>query len=131
MELASRRVVDTLNRMSEIFLPRDPLLRSAGVFPTYYWFVRENDDKCDQYLREFLTEFEKTRKDNRELANEPAKAATADTELLTFDRFNRSTDDERSHDERHKILASRFKAYVRKVKGSMKRGLTRVASVVS
>ena len=114
LELASRRVIDTLDRMSEIFLPRDPLLRSAGVFPVYYWFVRENDSQQDRFVREFLNAFEKSRKENRETASKPATAAQADNELLTFDRFNRSTDDERSHVERYRILAKRFKEYVSK-----------------
>ena len=110
--LASRRVIDTLDRMSEVFLPHDPLLRSAGVFPVYYWFIRENDSKQDQRVREFLNAFEKSRKENRETASDPATADAADNELLTFDRLNRSTDDERSHVERHKILAKRFKKYL-------------------
>lgn len=112
IELSSRRVIDTLDRMSEIFLPHDPLLRSAGVFPVYYWFVRENDTAQDQYVREFLNAFEKSRKENRQIAADPARATAADSELLTFDRFNRSTDDERSHLERCRILAKRFKEYL-------------------
>jgi len=100
--------------MSEIFLPRDPLLRSAGVFPVYYWFVRENDPKQDAYIRDFLNTFERARKENREAASNPGKASTADNELLTFDRFNRSPDDERSHVERYQILAKRFKQYLAK-----------------
>lgn len=114
VELASRRVLDTLDRMSEIFLPHDPLLRSAGVFPVYYWFVRENDNGLDQYVREFLNAFESSRKENRELAANPHRASSADNELLTFDRFNRSTDDERSHVERHRILVRRFKEFLSK-----------------
>ena len=101
---------------SWIFLPRDPLLRSAGVFPVYYWFVRENDSKQDRYIRDFLNGFEKSRKQNRETANNPETAARADNELLTFDRFNRSTDDERSHLERYKILSKRFKDYLSKLR---------------
>jgi hypothetical protein len=116
IELSSRRVIDTLDRMSEIFLPKDPLLRSAGVFPVYYWFVRENDTKQDQYVREFLNAFERARKENREIASDPASATKADSELLIFDRFNRSTDDERSHMERHRILAKRFREYLAKRK---------------
>jgi hypothetical protein len=112
IELASRRVIDTLDRMSEIYLPRDPLLRSAGVFPVYYWFVRENSDENDKFVREFLNEFESTRKKNREIAGNAATAKRADSELLTFDRFNRSTDDERSHLERFNILMRRFKDFV-------------------
>ena len=112
-ELASRRVIDTLDRMSTIFLPRDPLLRSAGVFPVFYWFVRQNDLKQDQYVREFLNDFERKRKENRETANEASPTELLDSELMTFDRLNRSTDDERSHVERHRILAKRFKEYLK------------------
>lgn len=100
--------------MSEIFLPRDPLLRSAGVFPVYYWFVRENNSNQDQYVREFLNAFEQSRKANRVTASNPVTATAADSELLTFDRFNRSTDDERSHTERYKIIKKRFNEYLAK-----------------
>ena len=41
LELAGRRVLDTLSIMSEIFIPKDTLLSSAGVVPVYYWFVRQ------------------------------------------------------------------------------------------
>ena len=116
IELSSRKVIDTLDRMSEIFLPHDPLLRSAGVFPVYYWFVRENGTKQDQYVREFLNAFERARKINREIASDPASASKADSELQTFDTLNRSTDDERSHLERHRILAKRFREYLAKPK---------------
>jgi hypothetical protein len=116
IELASRRVIDTLDRMAEIFLPHDPLLRSAGVFPVFYWFIREIESKHDQYVREFLNEFEKKRKENRDTVNDTLSRGKPDDELMTFDRFNRSTDDERSHIERHRILAKRFKAYLHNVK---------------
>ena len=121
LELASRRVLDTLDRMSEIFLPGDPLLRSAGVFPVYYWFVRENDSKHDQHIREFVNFFEKTRKENREKASNAVTASAADNELLTFDRLNRSTDDEKSHVERHRILAKRFTAYLKRPTSKIRR----------
>ena len=114
IELSGRRVIDTLDRMSEIFLPHDPLLRSAGIFPVYYWFVRENDTKQDQYVREFLNAFERGRKENREVASNPARSATADNDFLTFDIFNRSTNDESSHLGRYKILAKRFREYLAK-----------------
>lgn len=112
IELASRRVIDTLDRMSEIFLPGDPMLRSAGVFPVYYWLIRQIDSKNDPYVREFLNIFEKERKANRESASDPSQAAKVDSELMTFDRLNRSSDDERSHLERYKILEKRLKTYL-------------------
>jgi hypothetical protein len=71
---------------------------------------------CVAYVREFLNAFEKSRKENRELASNPSTAAAADNELLTFDRFNRSTDDERSHLERYRTLAKRFRDYLAKSK---------------
>ena len=112
LELASRRVIDTLDRMSEIFLPGDPLLKSAGVFPVYYWFIRNIDFKQDTYVREFLNSFEQSRKDNRE------EGASRDDELSTFDRLNRSTDDERSHSKRHEIIQKRFAKYLDKLDNS-------------
>lgn len=116
IELASRRVIDTMDRMSEIFLPGDPMLRSAGVFPVYYWLIGQTDFKSDPHVREFLNIFEKARKANREKANDPSQAAAkVDSELMNFDRLNRSTDDERSHVERHRVLEKRFKDYLREV----------------
>jgi hypothetical protein len=112
IELASRRVIDTLDRMSEIFLPGDPMLRSAGVFPVFYWLIRQSDSKHDQYVREFLNIFDKTRKKNRDMAVHPSSKWKPDSELMTFDRLNRSTDDQRSHEERYKILTRRFNAYL-------------------
>lgn len=116
IELASRRVIDTLDRMSEIFLPGDPLLGSAGVFPVYYWLIRQIDSNNDPYIREFLNLFEKERKINREKASDPSQAAKVDSELMTFDRLNRSTDDERSHVERHKIIERRLNIYLAQAK---------------
>jgi hypothetical protein len=112
LELAGRRVFDTLDRMSEIFLPNDPLLKSAGVFPVLYWFIRGIKTEQDQYVREFLNEFEKKRKENRDNFGKIATEAKIDEELSTFDRLNRSTDDQRSHMLRHKILSSRFKSFI-------------------
>jgi hypothetical protein len=120
IELASRRVFDTLDRMSTIFLPKDPLLKSAGAFPVFYWLIRETHPKHDQYVREFLNDFEKKRKENREDASDRSAKAENDIELATFDRFNRSTDDQRSYVERHRILENRFKSYLKGIKQKIK-----------
>ena len=53
VELASRRVFDVLNRMSGIFLPKDPLLKSSGMLPVLYWFIRNASPTSDQHIREF------------------------------------------------------------------------------
>jgi hypothetical protein len=65
LEVAGRRVVDVLDEMAEIFLPKDVLRGSAGVFPIYYWFVRNTDEKHYDRIRKFLVEFENARRENR------------------------------------------------------------------
>jgi hypothetical protein len=102
--------------MSEIFLPRDPLLKSAGMFPVFYWLIRQSESRTDQHIREFLNTFEKTRKENRGKTSEASARLAADNELMTFDRLNRSPDDEQSHIQRHRVLEKRFKEYLRSMK---------------
>lgn len=106
LELAARKTIDVLDNMSEIFLPRDELLGSAGVFPVYYWLVRTIPEADFPYVREFLVRFEEERRANRHLA---ADAPNVDSELQNYDRLNRSTDDVRSHEGRFEILLRRFR----------------------
>lgn len=109
LELASRRVIDVLNRMAEIFLPSDPLLSSGGVFPVYYWFIRETTPSMDLLIREYLNYFEKERKQNREKSKLDEKLA--DHDLVKYDQYNRSTNDLRSHIGRYEILANKFENF--------------------
>ena len=109
LELAGRRVIDTLDSMTEIFLPKDSLLGSAGVFPVYFWLVRNGDEKQYHRVREFLVKFETERRENRLLIAQDPNSRKIDTELTKYDRFNRSTDDSESHRVRYEILKNRFK----------------------
>lgn len=130
MELAARKVIDVLDSMNEIFLPKDRLLGSAGIFPVYYWFVRSRKSGDFRYIREFLVRFEEERKANRELAAEdhggllslmPATGRPrADQELLQYDTLNRSTDDIRSHEGRFEILSRRFDRFIKNAKAARK-----------
>jgi len=108
LELSARRVVDTLSEMTEIFLPNDKLLASGGVFPVYYWFVRETSEKKYHRVREFLIQFEKQRRENRAIVNTNPNDSKIDRELLRYDEHNRSTNDQQSHEGRFKILQRRF-----------------------
>jgi hypothetical protein len=112
LELAARKVVDVLDSMNEIFLPKDKLLGSAGVFPVYYWFVRSRVVNEFPFIREFLVRFEEERKKNRELAADDGQSE-ADQELLQYDGLNRSTDDVRSHEGRFNILTKRFEKFLK------------------
>jgi hypothetical protein len=108
LELAGRRVIDVLDNMATIFLPKDKLLASAGVLPVYYWLVRELNESYYPRLREFLVRFEEARKINRQLVIKEPNSKAIDQEMVEFDNYNRSTNDARSHDGRFAILKRRF-----------------------
>lgn len=111
LELAGRKTVDILDRMEEIFLPRDILLSSAGQVPIFYWLVRSHTETADQYIREFLIKFERARKDNRNLVESNPLDKQIDRRLLEYDQFNRNTNDLVSHRGRIKILEERFENF--------------------
>ena len=115
LELVGRRVLDVLNDMSEIFLPKDKLLASGGVFPVYFWLVRNTREDNFHRVREFLVQFEKARKENRQLISENADSSKIDKELVEYDSFNRSTNDQQSHEGRYKILNKRFEEWMKRV----------------
>ena len=108
LELAARRVLELLGVMAEIFLPKDLLLGSSGVVPVYYWFIKNKRKDDFPYLREFLVDFERRRRDNRRLANSPGSNKKIRNVLIDYDRYNRSTNDEQSHKERVRILDEQF-----------------------
>lgn len=113
LELAARRVLDTLEIMTEIFLPHDRLLLSAGTVPVYYWFVRSVPIKSQRFVRQFLIEFEEARKKNRLLSSENPQNPSVNKRFVEFDNFNRNTNDQVSHEGRYRILRSQFAAYLK------------------
>ncbi len=116
LELAGRRTVDSLDVMTSIFLPKDRLLSTPGVLPVYYWFVRSQPEKRHHRIREFLKTFEETRRANRQKLQEHPTSSQIDPQLVEFDNYNRSTNDQLSHDGRIEILAKRFEKYAASAK---------------
>lgn len=108
VELAGRKVVDLLDEMQEIFLPKDRLLSSAGQVPIYYWFCRSRIPKEYPLVREFLVRFEEKRAGNRSRVKNNPNDKAIDAALVEFDQFNRNTNDLSSHQGRIKILETRF-----------------------
>jgi hypothetical protein len=111
LEVAARRVLDSLHDMASIFLPKDKLLSSAGIIPVYYWLVRGLGEKEQSLLRAFLVKFEESRKFNRERLRADPNSSAIDHELVEYDNYNRSTNDQISHEGRHKILVKRFSRF--------------------
>lgn len=107
LELAARRLVDILDDMQEIFLPRDELLSSAGPLPVYYWLVRESPGKKQSIIREFILDFERKRKHNRERQFRET-GGQQDHVLSHYDTLNRSVNDVGSHQGRFEILRDRL-----------------------
>jgi hypothetical protein len=112
LELAARRTFSGLNIMSGIFLPKDPLLASAGLVPVYYWFIRSLKESEYSLVRDFLIRFEEQRKINRQKAETSNRSTGLDRELTEYDQFNRSTNDVKSHNGRIEILNHRFQKFV-------------------
>ncbi len=108
LELAGRQVVETLDDMRDVFLPRDRLLSSSGIVPVYYWFIRTRTRKEIPCIRRFIRDFEERRKENRKKLREEPGTADVDHELTEYDNYNRSTNDVASHRGRVDILSRRF-----------------------
>ncbi|WP_208698615.1 MULTISPECIES: DUF262 domain-containing protein [unclassified Mesorhizobium] len=103
LELSGRRCVDNLDRMVEVFLPKDELLSSAGIMPVYYWLVRQVDDASLTVLREFLLSFERDRKRHRDMHVQGGQDNYSSI-YSRYDALNRSTNDGVSHVGRVEIL---------------------------
>ena len=108
LELAARRTFSTLNNLTEVFLPKDSLLNSAGVIPVYYWFIRFLDSNDHRFVRDFLVRFESDRKANRKKASEHPIAENVDKQFVEYDQYNRNTNDLTSHTGRIEILQKKF-----------------------
>lgn len=108
LELAGRYVLDTLNDMSDIFLPGDKLLNSAGITPVYYWLIRDISENHYPFIRKFLIHFESQRRENRRLVRADPNSKEINLLFVEYDNFNRSTNNQQSHEERFRILNSNF-----------------------
>lgn len=111
LELSARRVMDTLDSMTEVFLPKDRLLSSSGTVPVYYWLVRNLHTKQLSRVRPFLHWFEETRRLNRQVAASGSAGATVNADMTAYDNLNRSTNDETSHTGRIEILIRSFQNF--------------------
>lgn len=97
--------------MTEIFIERDPLLRSQGPLTVYYWLAK-NYAPQKRRLREFLVDFEAKRKENQKRASAVPPSGDTDGELLHFDFLNRSPNDQASCMRRYAVLETRFKGFL-------------------
>lgn len=81
------------NKMSNLFVSNDPLLRSVGTDVLYYWLFRTaiNEEWSERLSRQSFLYFEDTRDENRRLAEEDL--SQANYELIEYDRLAQSPND--------------------------------------
>ena len=108
MELSGRHVLDVLEDISNIFLPKDKILTSAGIIPVYYWLVKNSETKNYSLIRKFLIQFEEQRRKNREFVRKDPNSKNINILFVKYDNFNRSTNNQQSHKERYRILKNNF-----------------------
>jgi hypothetical protein len=89
-EHSADRVLEVLHLMSKKFKFSDPLLRSSGIIPVYYWLVKNHPNAR---LREEILLFETYRKAN---SNSPP--------IVAFNNASRSTNDLFSYKVRYAVL---------------------------
>jgi hypothetical protein len=111
LELAARRALDTLDRMQEIFLPADHLLRSAGPVPAYYWFIRDLNSEETLEVRQFLVEFERARGLSRQ-GQLTFAYEHMDSLIRKYDAYMRSVNDSSSHTIRANLLSEIFRNWL-------------------
>lgn len=99
LELAYRKASETLEIMASIFLPRDKLLKSPGLLPVYFLFVKELENDQLPLVRSFIDWFEARRN------------STEQEDFIKFQKHNRSTNDQGSFIGRKNILIKLFKEY--------------------
>jgi hypothetical protein len=99
------KVTRILKLMDEIFINKDPLLKSQSIIPIYYLIIRELDDFGNMnYLnRKKLSVFNDKVKQNKKIAEEDI--TKADYELLEYNKLTiQGTNDASSIKDRVRIL---------------------------
>lgn len=115
VELAGWYVIDMLDDMAEIFLPKDKLLTSSGIIPVYYWFIRAIQKGQYPYVRDFLLWFKKQREQHNEIIKHGKKHVKINNTFIKFDSYKSRTNTKEGHNERFIILNNCFKNYLKTV----------------
>lgn len=105
IERSADRVLSALNKMSEIFIESDPLLRQQAQIVLIYWLVRTLEPSDLAAMRPFLLHFEEMRSANK------AAGGQHNPELAEFELMARTSNDASSIRIRYQILLERFYAF--------------------
>ena len=97
-----------LDKMTEVFKERDPLLNSQGPLILYYWFIKHNKKDSNEILRNFLRGFIEALNKNDERVKNNLPGVD---ELSNYKLFSRSPNDQKSLSLCYEILTKRYEAF--------------------
>ncbi len=102
--LVEKKAKKVLDSMTKIFTKADPILRSVGMITLYYHLFRISltDMWVKEITRKKLIEFDEARNQNREKAEQ--NIASADYDLLEFDRYIQAPNDAYATELRLQII---------------------------
>jgi hypothetical protein len=109
-------VVGVLDHICDLFINKDPLLKTQGMLTIYYLFFRDmlDEDKKILIKRADLVKFNTAIEHNRKLAEQDI--TKANFEMLEFDRMSQSgINDAASIKERLRIIKEHFSNYELKI----------------
>ena len=114
VEAAAARVRSTLDRMTSVFVERDPLLASEGNVVLFYWLIRNAPEAPPALLKSFLNEFEAERRQQPAIAKTAVDGGGADldAELLEYNTLRRAINDQGALTRMYEILERRLRAYL-------------------
>jgi len=93
IEPVVEQCIGTMQAMSQVFIDRDPMLRSVGMIMLYFLIFERAIQRglLEIVTRPSFIDFEYRRRQNREVAE--VDIARADYDLLEFDRYTQSPND--------------------------------------
>jgi hypothetical protein len=105
---SAERVKATLSLLAPLFIDNDQLLAQQAMIPVIYWLARDLEPSDLTALRAFLQQFGEERLANRKRQiDDPARDLT----LNHFELMARSSNDQHSISERHRIMYERFEKF--------------------
>lgn len=89
------RVWEVLDSLTRVFVDSDPLLKSMGIVPVYFWVQYASMQAGFEQVidRTALLRFEEDRRSNRELAQDDEADEKVQYHYLEFDRLNQTPND--------------------------------------
>lgn len=103
------RVIQVLEALSEVFEPKDPLLRNAGRIPVYYWVLRNHPEAAPNF-RDFIGRFEERALEAMRIDRGGGEVGAGMQRYLTYYTLSRTTNDQQSLRGRYELIVSEMRA---------------------